>query len=83
MNIANMPRCLQRGAMFDYCQAVCEIHLSDRRNGKYYSIWEVELFQGNDPEMINKYKAPLIKHMRENLGLEHLEDIRFITISSC
>lgn len=68
---------------FYYCQAVCEIHLSDRRNGKYYSIWEVELFQGNDPEMIKKYKAPLIEHMRENLGLEHLEDIRFITVSSC
>jgi hypothetical protein len=68
---------------FYYCQAVCEIHLSDRRNGKYYSIWKVELFQGNDPEMIKKYKALLIKHMRENLGLEHLEDIRFIAVSSC
>jgi hypothetical protein len=68
---------------FYYCQAVCDIHLSDRRNGKYYSIWEVELYQGNNTDMIKKYKPQLIKHMRENLGLEHLEDIRFITVSSC
>lgn len=68
---------------FYYCQAVCDIHLSDRRNGKYYSFWEVELYQGNDVDQIKKYKPQLIKHMRENLGLEHLEDIRFIKISRC
>jgi hypothetical protein len=64
---------------FYYCQAVCDVHWNDRRNGKYYSIWEIELYQGNDPEMLKKHKARLLQHIRENLGCDHLEDIKIIT----
>jgi len=64
---------------FYYCQAVCDMRWSDRRNGKFYSTWEVELYQGNDPEMLEKYKPELIEHLRKNLGCNQLEDIKIIT----
>lgn len=64
---------------FYYCQAVCDIRLSDRRNEKFYSTWEVELYQGNNPEMLEKYKPKLVEHLRKKLGCEHLEDIKLMT----
>jgi superfamily II DNA or RNA helicase len=64
---------------FYYCQAICEIHWNERRNGKNYSTWIVELFQGNNPELIEKYKPQLINHLRNELGVQHLEDIVFKT----
>jgi len=65
---------------FYYCQAVCDVHLSDRRNGKYYSTWEIELYQGNDPQMIEEYKPQLIEHLKKSLGCDHLEDIRILSV---
>lgn len=64
---------------FYYCQAICDVRLSNRRNGKYYSTWEVELYQGNDPAMLENYKPQLLEHLRKDLGCDHLEDIKIMT----
>ena len=64
---------------FYYCQAVCEIRLSKKKNGKFFSTWEVELYQGNNPEWLEKYKPQLIQYIRDKFGLSYLEDIKLMT----
>jgi hypothetical protein len=34
---------------FYYCRAVCDIRMHERRSGRFYSTWEIELYEGNDP----------------------------------
>jgi hypothetical protein len=64
---------------FYYCQAICDIQWNDGKTGKHYSTWIVELYQGNDPALIEKYKPELIRYLKNGLGLTHLADIKFTT----
>lgn len=66
--------------MFYHCQAVCEVKYSLRRNGKYYSSWEVELYQGNNLEIIENNKPKLIKYIQEDLCCDHVKDINIISV---
>lgn len=66
--------------MFYHCQAVSEIKFSLRRNGKYYSTWELELFQGNNLELLRNEKSNLLKYIQEELGCNHVEDINIVGV---
>ncbi|VVB69662.1 UvrABC system protein B [uncultured archaeon] len=66
--------------MFYHCQAVSEIKYSLRRNGKNYSTWEVELYQGNNPEFLNSKKSKLIKYIQEDLSCDHVKDVNIVSV---
>lgn len=66
--------------MFYHCQAVSELKFSLRRNGKHYSTWELELYQGNNLELLRNDKSNLLKYIQENLGCSHVKDINIVSV---
>jgi hypothetical protein len=61
---------------FYHCKAVCQINWHERRNGKYYSVWEICLYSGNNPEWLLFYKAELLHFIQNQLGCPHVQDIK-------
>jgi superfamily II DNA or RNA helicase len=59
---------------FYHCQAVCEIRMHKRSSGKYYNRWEIELYEGNNPEWLLRHKAALL-HQIALWGFDHVSDI--------
>lgn len=77
----DVRRSLRRLVNFFYhCQAVCNVGIHARRSGKYYSVWEVELFTGNDPEWLLNYKAQLLAHIQKEFDCPHVQDIRILSV---
>jgi hypothetical protein len=66
---------------FYHCNAVCQVNLHERRNGKYYSVWEIQLYSGNNPEWLLNHpnKAALICFIQRELGFPQVEDIQIVT----
>jgi hypothetical protein len=57
---------LQRLINFFYnCAAVSDIKISKRSNGSHYSVWKVELYQGNTIEWLQEVKEQLIEYLHE------------------
>lgn len=63
---------------FYHCQAVVRINKSERSNGKFYKIWVVELYSGNNPDWLNQYKEKLIKYIHNDLKCVQVTDIQII-----
>ena len=68
---------------FSRCRAVChrlQIHTRQRSNGQFYSMWEIELYSGNDPKWLARRKKALIKHVQDNFGCEWERDIKIVGV---
>ncbi len=63
---------------FYHCQAVCRVTLHKRRSGRCYSCWEIELYSGNNPDWLVEHKQVLLKYIREDLGWDHVTDLKII-----
>lgn len=59
---------------FYYCQAVASIEIGKRSNSKYYDVWQIELYSGNNADWIKKHKNKLIDFLH-NVGYEQLTDL--------
>ena len=69
-------RALRRLVNFYYhCGAVCEVKISQKRNGKHYSTWEIVLFSPNNPAWLLQHKAELLSHIAQDLGCAHVEEL--------
>jgi hypothetical protein len=66
---------------FYHCQAVSDIRVSLRKNGKYYSTWEIELYQGNDPNWLNKYNEELINYIQKDLRCSQVNKLNIIGLT--
>jgi len=64
--------------LFYHCKAVCEIRMHERRNGQFYTKWEIELFQGNDPKWLSEHKDELLRHIQENFDCPQVTSIRIM-----
>jgi superfamily II DNA or RNA helicase len=64
--------------LFYHCKAVCEIRMHERRNGQFYTKWEVELFQGNDPKWLSEHKSELLRHIQEEFDCPQVKSIRIM-----
>jgi len=78
-NREDVKRSLMRLVNFFYhCKAVCDIRMHKRRNGQFYSKWEVELFEGNDPAWLLQHKDELLRHIQEEYGCPQVAGIRVV-----
>jgi hypothetical protein len=64
---------------FYHCQAVREVRMNERRTGKFYSTWEIELYAGNDPKWLLQHRLELLNHVQHDLNCPHVRDIRIIS----
>lgn len=60
---------------FYHCGAVCEVKISQRKNGKNHSTWEIILYRPNNPDWLLQHKEELISHIAQDLGCNQVEDI--------
>ena len=67
---------------FYRCHAVSRLDTNKRRNGKYYYVWRLELYQGNDPTWLIEHKKELISYLRKDFGLDYIKDIEIVGIKS-
>lgn len=65
---------------FYHCNAVYKFTWHQRKNAKYYSIWEIQLYLGNNPTWLLQYKAELLRFIHQELKCPYVEDIRVITL---
>lgn len=63
---------------FYHCKAQCALNYHERRNGQYYSDWEIVLFAGNNPEWLNPHIPELFAYIKK-LGWYHLS---YITVKN-
>ena len=63
---------------FYRCRAVCHLHIHQRSNGQFYSLWEIELYSGNDPKWLARHKKALVKHVQDNFGCDWVTDIKIV-----
>lgn len=61
---------------FYHCNAVSNIKLHVRSNGTNYSVWEIELFPGNQPDWLELNKKELLKYIRNVLGYDHVRKLK-------
>jgi len=61
---------------FYHCKAVYRVNLHKKTNGKYYSVWEIHLYSGNNPEWLLSHKAELLKFVQHELRYSHVQDIK-------
>jgi hypothetical protein len=64
---------------FYHCRAVCDIHMHERRSGRFYSTWEIELYEGNDPMWLLKHKQDLIRHIQGTFGCSQVASISVVS----
>ncbi len=60
---------------FYHCGAVCTIKTSQKRNGKNYATWEIELYTPNDPDWLEQHKLALLEHVTTKFGCGHVTAI--------
>ncbi len=63
---------------FYHCRAVCSIRSNTRSSGRFYSVWEIELYAGNDPRWLEKKKDVLLKYIHEQLDCPHVKGLRIV-----
>jgi len=64
---------------FYHCRAVCDIQMHTRRSGRFYSTWEIELYQGNDPMWLLEHKNDLLRYIQGDFGCLHVSRIRVVS----
>jgi len=62
--------------LFYHCKAVCQVNWHEKRNGKYYSVWEISLYAGNNPEWLLQHKTELLNFINNQLGYTHVQTIK-------
>lgn len=67
---------------FYRCHAISSLETSKRRNGKYYYVWRIELYQGNNPAWLIEHKKELILYLHDEFGLDHINDIEIVGINA-
>lgn len=78
-NREDVKRSLRRLVnLFYHCKAVCDIRMHKRRSGQFYSKWEIELFEGNDPKWLTRHKEELLRHIQHEFGCPHVKTIRVV-----
>jgi superfamily II DNA or RNA helicase len=60
---------------FYHCKAMCVLNYHQRRNGQFYSTWEIVLYSGNDPEWLKPYENRLLDYVNKQLGWENVTKI--------
>jgi superfamily II DNA or RNA helicase len=58
-----------------HCRAFCSLVYSTRKNGRYYNTWQIDLYNGNNPEWIEKYIPELLEYINHELGWDNVKDI--------
>jgi superfamily II DNA or RNA helicase/5S rRNA maturation endonuclease (ribonuclease M5) len=62
---------------FYHCEAMCDLNSHQKRNGQFYSTWEIVLYAGNSPDWIKPYESELLKYVNKQLGVTHVTKIAF------
>jgi superfamily II DNA or RNA helicase len=57
---------------FYHCRAQCALNYHERRNGQYYSEWEIVLFTGNNPDWLVLHIPELLGYVNSHLGWDHV-----------
>ena len=58
-----------------HCKAHCNLEYSQRRNGKNYSTWIINLYNGNNPQWLEDNLPTLLNYIQRELGWTNLEQI--------
>ena len=54
--------------VFYHCAALCEVNRHKTRSGRFYSVWEVVLYAGNNPDWLIAYETELLGYIHWQLG---------------
>jgi superfamily II DNA or RNA helicase len=65
--------------IFYHCNAVSDIKTSLKKNGKFYTTWEVELNKSINPKLLMERKKELIGYIKKDLGFKNVMDIRIVS----
>jgi len=60
---------------FNHCKAFCNLEYSQRKNGKNYSTWIINLYNGNNPTWLENNVPNLLEYVRNDLGWDSVEEI--------
>lgn len=60
---------------FYHCRALDTVHYHSRSTGKHHRVWEIILFEGNNPAWLETHKNQLIQFIRRETKYTSLEDI--------
>jgi len=66
---------------FYNCSAVSHIKWNQINRTKYYKVWEICLYFGNDPQWLISNNAKLLELIHKQLGCPRVEDIK-VTVNS-
>jgi hypothetical protein len=58
-----------------HCKAFCNLEHSQRRNGKNYHTWIINLYYGNNPKWLESNIPSLLEYVQRELGWDHVENI--------
>ncbi|MBO0603465.1 DEAD/DEAH box helicase family protein [Sporosarcina sp. E16_3] len=58
-----------------HCKALCNLEYNERRNGKNYSTWIINLYNGNNPQWLEDNLPTLLNYVQRELGWTNLEQI--------
>lgn len=58
-----------------HCRAFCSLEYSQRRNGKHYETWVINLYNGNNPQWLEQYSAELLEHINNELFWDNVKKI--------
>lgn len=61
--------------IFYHCSAMCSMNYHLKRNGCFYSTWEIVLYSGNDPEWLKPYQDELLNYIHSHLGQEQVTEL--------
>jgi 5-methylcytosine-specific restriction endonuclease McrA len=58
-----------------HCKAFCNLEYSQRKNGKNYHTWNMNLYNGNNPQWLEENLARLLEYIKYELGWEQVGEI--------
>jgi len=58
-----------------HCKAFCNLEHSQRKNGKNYKTWIINLYNGNNPKWLENNLFTLLEYVHHELGWDHVEEI--------
>lgn len=61
---------------FYHCRALCDLRWHERRNGQYYSSWEIVLYAGNEISWLEPHINKLLLYIQSEWEFEHVQEIR-------
>jgi 5-methylcytosine-specific restriction endonuclease McrA len=58
-----------------HCKALCSLEYSQRSNGKNYTTWIINLYNGNNPHWLENKLFNLLEYVQNELGWNNVEKI--------